>query len=264
VRLHVVVHGEPTDATPLLCVPGLTQNNRAFEPVAPALATDRLVAALSLRGRGRSDRDPTGASYALDQYVEDVVAVLDDLGWPRAALLGTSLGGLTSLWTAWRAPERVERLVLNDVGVELQEDGLRRIARDARNVTPVGSWAEAATQARAVGAIVFPDYTGDDWAAVARQRYVEADDGRIVLDYDPAVASGRLADDDPLLVLGACADLPILLVRGALTDLLAPETVDLMRAVVPGMAVVEVPNRGHAPSLTEPVALDALVRFLRS
>jgi pimeloyl-ACP methyl ester carboxylesterase len=261
-RLHLVCYGEASGRTPVLCVPGLTQNNKVFERVAPALASDRPVATLSLRGRGRSGRDATGVSYSLDRYVDDVLVVLDELEWEQAVLLGTSLGGLTSMWTTWRAPERVSALVLNDIGPELQEEGLRRIAAYARNVVPVNTWTEAAAQAKEVGAIVFPDYTDDEWMEAARQRYVETGDGHIVLDYDPAIASGRLPGDDPWLVFAACSDKPLLLIRGALTDLLAPATVELMRAVAPALEYVEVPTRGHAPTLTEAVAADALRAFV--
>jgi pimeloyl-ACP methyl ester carboxylesterase len=261
-RIHAVVYGDPTARRPVLCIPGLTQNARAFEDVAPGLALERAVAVVSLRGRGRSGRDPTGRSYALDRYVDDVLVVLDALGWGEAVLLGTSLGGLTALWANWRAPERVAAIVLNDVGTALQEDGRQRISKNARDVAPARDWGEAAAHTEALGAVVYPDFGPDDWLRLARQRYVETDDGAIVPDYDPAIASGRLADDDPVLVFSAAATKPVLLLRGELTDLLAPETVELMRAVAPGMRVVEVPDRGHSPTLTEPVAQAALAQFL--
>jgi len=35
-----------------------------------------------------------------------------------------------------------------------------------------------------------------------------------------------------------------------------------MRQVHPGLEVLELPNRGHAPFLTEPPALDAIKAFL--
>jgi pimeloyl-ACP methyl ester carboxylesterase len=35
-----------------------------------------------------------------------------------------------------------------------------------------------------------------------------------------------------------------------------------MRRAAPTMQYVEVPNVGHAPMLTEPVALDAILQFL--
>src|SRR5262245_20832300 len=98
-RVQVEVFGAPSDRTPVLVIPGLTRSNAELSAVALDLCDDRQVATLSLRGRGRSDRDPTGETYALDQYVEDVLVVLDDLGWDRAVFVGTSLGGLISLWT---------------------------------------------------------------------------------------------------------------------------------------------------------------------
>lgn len=260
--LHCVLDGEPSDRTPVLCLPGLTRTNRDFEHVTEAWAADRLVAAVSLRGRGRSGVDPTGASYALDTYVDDVIAVLDDIGIDRAVLIGTSLGGLLALWTAYRHPTRVAGLVLNDIGPELQQEGLDRIRSYAGKLPPVADWDEAVAQTRALGRADFPDWGDDEWAYATRLRYRETPDRRVVLDHDPVVAAGRLATDDPWAVFAAVAEHPMLLVRGALTDLLAPATVAQMQAFHSGLEVVEVPNRGHAPTLGEPVAADAVRRFL--
>jgi pimeloyl-ACP methyl ester carboxylesterase len=57
---------------------------------------------------------------------------------------------------------------------------------------------------------------------------------------------------------------PVLLVRGALSDLLETRQAEWMRRTAPTMQYVEVPNVGHAPMLTEPVALEAIMRFLAS
>jgi pimeloyl-ACP methyl ester carboxylesterase len=260
-RLHCVRYGRPGGRVAVVCLPGLTRNNRDFEDVAPRLAVDREVVAVSLRGRGRSDVDPSGGSYALDVYVDDVVAVLDQLGLARVVLVGTSLGGLTSLWFAARHPHRVAGVVLNDVGPELQAEGLARIRSYAGKLPPVSSWEEAAAQARSIGEAAFPDWTDADWERAARQRYRERG-GMVEADHDPAVASGRLSDEDPWYVFAVSAGIPMLLLRGELTDLLAPSTVERMRAFHPGLEVVEVPVRGHAPMLDEPVAIAALTDFL--
>jgi pimeloyl-ACP methyl ester carboxylesterase len=55
---------------------------------------------------------------------------------------------------------------------------------------------------------------------------------------------------------------PVLLVRGALSDLLEERQAAWMRRAAPAMAYADVPGVGHAPMLTEPVALDAIVKFL--
>jgi pimeloyl-ACP methyl ester carboxylesterase len=261
-QLHCAVYGRPTDHLPVLGLPGLTRTNRDFEHVAPGWAHDRLVVALSLRGRGRSEVDPTAESYGLDTYVGDVEAVLDAFGLDRVVLVGTSLGGLVALWAAHRLPERVAGMVINDIGPELQPEGLARIQGYAGKLPPVQDWPGAVAQARLTGEQAYPDWGDAEWDHFAHLVYREDADGRPVLDHDPAVASGRLAEDDPWVVFASSADRPLLLVRGALTDLLAPTTVEQMQALHPGMEVVEVAGRGHAPTLGEPDAAEAVQRFL--
>ena len=57
-------------------------------------------------------------------------------------------------------------------------------------------------------------------------------------------------------------NLPLLLLRGAISDLLAMSCVERMQAVSPKMQAVNVPDRGHAPMLDEPVAVAAIDEFL--
>ena len=68
------------------------------------------VVAYDHRDQGRSGR-PAGP-YAMADYAADAVAVLDAVGWERAAVLGISFGGMVAQELAVRHPERVERLVL--------------------------------------------------------------------------------------------------------------------------------------------------------
>jgi pimeloyl-ACP methyl ester carboxylesterase len=63
-------------------------------------------------------------------------------------------------------------------------------------------------------------------------------------------------------LFGALAHVPLLLVRGEVSNILLPGTVSRMQAERPDMTVVELPGIGHAPILTEPVALAAVEAFL--
>lgn len=56
------------------------------------------------------------AGYALDSYVPRVLAVLDELGVDRTALMGHSWGGLVACYVAAAAPKRISALVLLDSG----------------------------------------------------------------------------------------------------------------------------------------------------
>ena len=70
------------------------------------------------RGHGGSPV-PEGP-YDIDDVVDDVVALLDDLGVERAHFVGLSLGGMTGMRLAAREPDRVDRLVLLCTGAHLE------------------------------------------------------------------------------------------------------------------------------------------------
>ena len=57
---------------------------------------------------------------------------------------------------------------------------------------------------------------------------------------------------------------PTLLLRGELSDLITANIAARMSKAAPSMQVVVVPGVGHAPLLDEPVAVDAIERFLRT
>ncbi|NDL56726.1 3-oxoadipate enol-lactonase [Phytoactinopolyspora mesophila] len=62
------------------------------------------------RGHGRSAVPP--GPYRIADLGEDVVELLDHLGLSRVGFAGISLGGMTGIWLAANAPDRVQRLAL--------------------------------------------------------------------------------------------------------------------------------------------------------
>ena len=98
-------------APPVLALHGWLDNAASFIPLARHLSGVRLVA-LDAPGHGRSAHYPPGRPYHLLDSVFDVLEAADHLGWRRFCLLGHSLGGAVSLFTALAASERVERLAL--------------------------------------------------------------------------------------------------------------------------------------------------------
>jgi pimeloyl-ACP methyl ester carboxylesterase len=74
-------------------------------------ATHRCVA-MDLRGYNLSSQPDDGASYAPEQLVSDVLAVIDDCGAETATVIGHDWGGFTAWHTAMAAPERVSRLAI--------------------------------------------------------------------------------------------------------------------------------------------------------
>jgi pimeloyl-ACP methyl ester carboxylesterase len=105
----------PSDAPLVLCVHGLSANQRSFDVIAPRLAAmNRRIVAIDLRGRGHSEVTPPG-TYGWDAHATDVLEIATALGAATFDLVGHSMGGYVSMKAAHREPARVQRLVLIDI-----------------------------------------------------------------------------------------------------------------------------------------------------
>ena len=110
-RLAARVWGDP--ALPkLLAVHGWLDNAASFDALAPRLCGHFHIVALDLPGHGRSAHRPPGLWYHYVDYLGDVLAAADALGWQRFGLLGHSLGGAIASMVAGVEPARIERLLL--------------------------------------------------------------------------------------------------------------------------------------------------------
>lgn len=257
----------PVTGDPVLCLHGLTRNSKDFEGVAPYLAAEgRRVLAVDVRGRGQSDWDPQPMCYQAPVYAADVLAVLGALGVPRAVFLGTSMGGLITMILAVLKPELIAGAVLNDIGPHIDPRGIARISAYAGKVGPFGSWQELADQIKALQGVFYPDADEAFWLTFARRCARERGLGEIVFDYDPAIAQAMTQAAAPapdlMPLFAALAQKPVLVLRGALSDILSEEGLAAMRAAAPSITVREVPRVGHAPTLEEPAARQAIIGFL--
>ncbi|MFJ3820855.1 alpha/beta fold hydrolase [Streptomyces nodosus] len=111
IRLAYRLWGPP-DAPPLVLLHALGESATDWEVVVPALARSRRVYALDLRGHGRSDWP---GEYSLELMQTDVLRFLDALGLGPVDLVGHSMGGIVAYLLAENCPQRVSRLVLEDV-----------------------------------------------------------------------------------------------------------------------------------------------------
>jgi pimeloyl-ACP methyl ester carboxylesterase len=261
----------PVTGLPVVCLHGLTRNSRDFEVIAPRIAAlGRRVIAPDMRGRGKSANDPDPAHYVPAVYAQDVVKLMDTLAVPQAVFVGTSMGGIITMVMAATTPDRIAASILNDVGPKLSAEGLSRIAGYVGHVVPLANWEEAARVSREIVGSAYPDRQDDDafWMAFARRACHERDDGRVELDYDPHIALA-FADLDPNApppdmtpLFQMLAQKPMLSVRGAISDICTADIGALMLSLKADLDSVEVENVGHAPTLDEPSAWDAILDFL--
>lgn len=241
---------------PVVCLPGLTRNARDFDFLAPALTGKRMIR-LDSRGRGQSAFDPMYANYNVMREAQDVLELLDFLALEKAALIGTSRGGLIAMMLAAIAPGRLSGVILNDVGPELDPNGIERILDYVGRKPPFASYEQAALAVHSAMKADFPDVPLSVWRQMVEGQY-DAREDHLALRYDPALRTALLeqaeAGPPPDLwpLFDALAQMPAGVLRGENSDVLMASTYSEMQRRNPDLIAVEVPNRGHAPFLDEP------------
>ncbi|KPF91125.1 alpha/beta hydrolase [Novosphingobium sp. AAP83] len=260
-----------SDQPTLLLMHGLTRNSADFEPLAEELAVLYRLVVPDQRGRGLSEYDSNPGNYRPDIYADDMFALLDGLGIAKVGLIGTSMGGLIAMIMVAAQPERIASIVLNDIGPHIEAAGLARIQGYVGPMQDAADWDEAAASCAAVNAIALPDFGRHDWLAFARRTCIQTPEGRIRFAYDPAIALSTQGTQPATLppdlwpLWGMLAEKPVLVLRGSHSDLLAAATVaEMGKRHGAAFTAVDVPNRGHAPILDEPVALSAIDAFLQT
>jgi pimeloyl-ACP methyl ester carboxylesterase len=267
-RLHYRDFAGPPGRPTLLCIPGLTRNVRDFDGLTGRLAGHWRIVAVSLRGRGESAYAKDPLTYVPLTYLQDLEALIGELGLTRIVAVGTSLGGLLTMLLSATHPGLIAGAVLNDVGPAIEAGGLDRIKAYVGKGGNWPTWMHAARDIAANNGAAYPDYTMTDWLRMAKQLCRVTNTGRIVWDYDARIAEPfRLPNDgagvDLWPAFDTLAGTPVLSLRGALSDVLAPATQATMARRVTTLTTVEVPRVGHAPTLDEPVAVEAVDALLR-
>jgi 3-oxoadipate enol-lactonase/4-carboxymuconolactone decarboxylase len=136
-ELHYVVDGrDGPDAPVLLLIHPIGGALEIWDSVVPALQQRFRVVRYDQRGHGRSPAPP--GPYTLEALARDALGLLDKLGIERAAVCGTSLGGMVGLWLGVHAKARVSRLAL--------------LCTSAKIGTPEG-WRERAAIVRETGVL---------------------------------------------------------------------------------------------------------------
>lgn len=258
-----LAYSDQGEGLPVLCLAGLTRNMGDFDYLAPHLAGVRLI---RMDYRGRAQSDWTGAaSYTVPQEGKDALALLDHLGIGRAAVLGTSRGGLIGMLLAAVAHDRLLGLCLNDVGPVIERSGLERIF-DYVGRNPAARTHEALAERLPAAMTGFANVPRGRWLADAHKHYDQTPDG-LRIRYDPTLREAFLAAFDgesPDLwpLWDATAGLPVALIRGANSDLLSAEVAAEMVRRRPDTILAEVPGRAHVPWLDEPESLAAINAWL--
>lgn len=237
---------------PMVCLHGHTGQARIWDEFAEAMRGSYHVYAVDQRGHGESAHAADG--YARDRFVEDLAAFADALGLERFTLSGLSMGGWHSMLYTADNPERVERIVMVDIGPEPSEAA--RASAGDRPPTPMefDSLQDAIAWMR----------SGNPWASDerlakdARDKMRQADGGKWTWKADPALFNVPLPDMSDKTLIGrywsALETIPcqILEVRGADSPLVSDAVLDRMKAAANDLRSVDVADAGHVVTVDKP------------
>ncbi len=109
VKIHYVALGK---GDPIVMIHGFPDFWYTWRDQMEALSSDYQVVAIDQRGYNKSDKPKGMDNYALDLLVNDVAAVIKDLGQDKAIICGHDWGGMVAWQFAMSHPEMTERLMI--------------------------------------------------------------------------------------------------------------------------------------------------------
>ena len=241
---------------PVLWVHGFPLNRSFWDPQTSALLDHSRCIVPDLRGFGDSTASPP---WSMDQYADDLAALLDSLGVRQAVVAGLSMGGYIALamWRRHRA--RVRALVLADTRAGADSEEGRRKRRETI----------ALARQEGTGAVADAQITGLVGKTTRERHPQVVQHLRQILASAPvegivgaSEAMMERPDSTPTL---ATIDVPTLIVVGEEDVLTPPSEARLMHAAIRGSRLEVIARAGHASSFERPAAFNHLVgEFLAS
>lgn len=272
----------------LVCVHGLTRNARDFDWLAKAmcgdydndtLATPRLpsdasaqdglkkpsytVICPSMPGRGMSDWLDNAADYSNEYNIEITLALAASFNAKNIDWVGTSMGGIMAMIIGCTMPKLLRKIVLNDIGALISEDGMRRIKNYVAGEVKFENKDIAEKRFKEIFA-PFNIKSEDDWQHYMFHGLRETSDGQFSFNHDPKMGAAFPEPEEiDMWRLWDSINVPTLILRGADSDIL-PKDVAHKMAERPNATLVEFEGYGHVPPLIDADQVSVVRNFLCS
>jgi len=234
--------------------------------IAPFLAGDYRVAAISWSGMGGSDWRP---AYGADLFAREIFAAIDAAGLEAAGkpvVVGHSFGGFPTLYCAAHHPERLKGVVLLDTTIQPPEKRWNGPPRRDNGNRVYPDLNSALARFRLAPPQGCENLYIADFIARASLKPAPLEDGSgegLTWKFDPGLW-GRFAMPD-LGALMSQVKCPLALVWGERSGLMPPETLDYMLGQLPDDIVrFSIPDADHHVMIDQPLATVAALRGLLS
>lgn len=242
----------------LVLVHGGGQNAHTWDTVALALGIDLL--AIDLPGHGHSSWSASG-EYPLDAMADEVAAAISALAPQSEAVVGMSLGGLTSLTLAGRHPHLIQHLVLVDITPGVTATKVKAVTDFINGPQSFASFDELLARTIEHN----PTRSRSSLQRGILHNAKQLDDGTWQWRYDRRQPHGGREHvvSSALWQVVEELDRPLTLVRGALSPVVDDEDVTELLRRKPDAKVQVVDGAGHSVQGDRPLELVEILRALR-
>jgi pimeloyl-ACP methyl ester carboxylesterase len=236
---------------PLVLLHAFPLDGRMWLAQKDELAGSARIIVPDLRGFGRSAE--LASARSIDEYADDVAALLDRLRIERATIVGLSMGGYVALALARLHPHRLSRLGLADTR-SLPDSPEGRTARD-QNIALVKSEGVGPLVERMLPKLLSAGASAD---VVTRVRSL----GNSQKPAGVAAALAAMRDRPDSTALLAGLNIPATVIVGEADPISPPDEARAMGALLPRAEVEILPGVGHLANLEAPAAFSAVLRRL--
>jgi pimeloyl-ACP methyl ester carboxylesterase len=259
-KFHFLDWGSP-EKSPLVLLHGVGQTCHTWDLFAAAMAPHFHVMAFDQRGHGDTDWAPD-KDYTRKVMVSDVAAFTQALGLNRFFLTGMSMGGANSLSFTANHPDRVEALVVVDVGPRVESKGVQHIRDFMTNCREFNSLDDAAE--------VIHRFNPRRSLEVIRNftcvyNLKQLPSGKWTWKYDTYFSEGHRRINvkqmhDELATEVKNIRCPTLLVKGGESDVFSLDGAKELQQLIPASEFALVPKAGHSVMGDNPPGFEAAVR----
>lgn len=246
-------------ALPLILIHGSASTSHSWDTFARAMQPSYHVLAFDQRGHGETE---WAQDYSTIQMVDDLDAFVRILKLERIVLLGHSMGARNAYAYTASHPNVVEKLVIVDMGPEIELSGLQRVLSTVQAMI-FDQIEEAYSHVRSEN----PKPPKDEQERQTYANLKRLEDGRWVWRHDPEFGSTTrpIIRPSPSVQWKMLSNIecPTLIVRGAESDILSYQTAERMAHEMPNAYLVEVSNSGHGVPCDNPSGfINAVIGFL--
>jgi non-heme chloroperoxidase len=246
---------------PMVLLHGVGQTAHTWDLFAAAMAPHFHICALDQRGHGDSSWAPD-KDYSRTAMVNDLLEFTRTLGIDRFFLLGMSMGGANSLSFTANHPDKVEALVVVDIGPRVEQKGVNNIRNFMTTYREFDSLDEAAE--------VIHNYNPRRPMEVIRKFTVvynlkQLPNGKWTWKYDPYFSDSHRRMDVRQMQEALQNEVgkircPALVVKGGESDVFSLDGAKNLQEAIPNSELALVPGAGHSVMGDNPPGFAAAVK----